>query len=635
MFVFYALVRVLSSDILAAHEIQQLTGSRMNHIKKIEINHFRSIHRLVINDLRDINVFSGSNDVGKSNVIKALNLFFENEIDWETQLDIERDTNTFHAHRSRWGKIRKSVSVKLTFTKPQVPRGRYPRLPDVFWIKRQWDRDYSVLPNTTWGAEGESKPRSNWQRGLTEFLNRSRFFYVPAVRSRGYLEYLLGQFLEVAIDKSDQDVLEAIGHLAEILETRTSDLREILYSVTGLKMALELPDDLLNVLRAVDVITEGNVPLQYRGDGIQSLIVPGLLEFLCGRGRNEFCYWGFEEPENSLEYRRASDFAQNLSKHYANKVQVFLTSHSPAFLSDVESRTSVFHVMQQIEDYSLTGHIEQTSRVQRVDPDDAELSEVLGLAKFSRDFGLQFIEKLNQRDRIVESQRRELVRIKRPRLLVEGKNDQTTLEYAWSRLYSNELPFEIMVAGDAKAVAHQISMWTAASEKPACALFDHDIEGIKAIGALKDYRKRGFIKDSSAKNIKYTQGDSVLAITLPSPTWRVKNLENHNLPMEYYFSDSVLLGLDRKPDSTIFSRTTYIKERKVKTESKSAIQALIDANEVTTVHRKIDGPGKERLVEILPELPDEEFAAFSSLFDVVITHLIPRLELTRRPNAHN
>ncbi len=275
----------------------------MNLIKRIEIKHFRSINELVIEDLSHINVFSGANDVGKSNVIKALNLFFENHIDWQTTFDLERDTNTLHAHRSRRGKVRKLVSVKLAFTKPS---GRYPKLPDVFWIKRQWDRDNPIYPSTTWGGEGESKSRTKWQRGLTEFLNRSRFFYVPAIRSQNYFQHLLGQFLEVAINGADVEVLEALTYLAEILDTRTSELRNLLYSVTDLKMAFELPSDLLNILRAVDVITEGNIPLQYRGDGIQSMTIPAILQYICERGRNEFCYWGFEEPENSLEFRRAS-----------------------------------------------------------------------------------------------------------------------------------------------------------------------------------------------------------------------------------------------------------------------------------------------------------------------------------------
>ncbi len=600
----------------------------MDYIKKIEINHFRSINRLVINEVNDINVFSGSNDVGKSNVIKALNLFFENQIDWQTPLNLGRDTNTFHAHRSRWGKVRKSISVKLTFQKPRVPRGRYPRLPDVYWIKRQWDRDYPINPNTTWGAEGESNPRTNWQRALTEFLNRSRFYYVPAIRSQGYFQHLIGQFLEIAIGDSDQEVLEAIAYLAEILDTRTSELRDILYSITGLNMAFELPSNLLNVLRAVDVVTEGNVPLQYRGDGIQSLTVPGLLQYLCGRGRNEFCYWGFEEPENSLEYRRVNELARNLSEQYSKDVQVFLTSHSPAFLTNEDPHTSIFHVMQQFEEYPLTGHVEQTSRVELVNRDDAQLSEVLGLSDFSREFSERFIQKLNERDKVVKSQETELIRIKKPRLIVEGKNDRKTLEHAWERLYADAIPFEIKPASNANEVTNQIRVWRELSDKRVVALYDHDEGGIKAIKGLN--RVNTFTSDISSSNYRYTCGEQVLAITLPSPPEREEHAKHETLSMELYFSYSLLRQIDEQPGSEIFSRTNYSKYGAIKHESKQAVQILINNQDVTIENRKIEGPGKDRLVEMLPELPDKEFAFFDGLFTTIAAHLVPEFEFTPR-----
>ena len=44
-------------------------------IKKIHIAHFRSIVNETIN-VSDFNIFVGMNDVGKSNVLKALDMFF-------------------------------------------------------------------------------------------------------------------------------------------------------------------------------------------------------------------------------------------------------------------------------------------------------------------------------------------------------------------------------------------------------------------------------------------------------------------------------------------------------------------------------------------------------------------------------
>lgn len=54
----------------------------MNIIDSVTIRYFRSVYTLNLSNCKDLNVFSGKNDVGKSNIIKALNLFFNQETDY-------------------------------------------------------------------------------------------------------------------------------------------------------------------------------------------------------------------------------------------------------------------------------------------------------------------------------------------------------------------------------------------------------------------------------------------------------------------------------------------------------------------------------------------------------------------------
>ncbi len=57
----------------------------------MEIRNFRSIQHLIINtNLNDLNVFVGKNDIGKSNILRALNLFFNNETDLGKKLNFNR-----------------------------------------------------------------------------------------------------------------------------------------------------------------------------------------------------------------------------------------------------------------------------------------------------------------------------------------------------------------------------------------------------------------------------------------------------------------------------------------------------------------------------------------------------------------
>ena len=52
----------------------------MRIIKEIRIGYFRSFSQKVeVKTIKDLNIFSGKNDSGKSNILKALNLFFSDE----------------------------------------------------------------------------------------------------------------------------------------------------------------------------------------------------------------------------------------------------------------------------------------------------------------------------------------------------------------------------------------------------------------------------------------------------------------------------------------------------------------------------------------------------------------------------
>lgn len=73
---------------------------------------------------------------------------------------------------------------------------------------------------------------------------------------------------------------------------------------------------------------QGNVRFSERGDGIQVRYIPSILNFILGSVA-KICIWGYEEPENSLEYNLALQMADNF-KNYIYNNQIFLTTHSPA-----------------------------------------------------------------------------------------------------------------------------------------------------------------------------------------------------------------------------------------------------------------------------------------------------------------
>src|SRR5262249_7746387 len=157
----------------------------------IEIAYFRSIHKARLRGFSDLVVLAGRNDVGKSNILKALNLFFNNHTDWNTPFDFQRDFS-----RKRLAEVRKDtikgkqyVQIKIGF----VRGNRYDKsLPERFTVTRTWYRD-SLIPDTRSSlqrqfAKGEvpAKSLDRALASLQRYLNTVRFEYVPAIKDQQF-----------------------------------------------------------------------------------------------------------------------------------------------------------------------------------------------------------------------------------------------------------------------------------------------------------------------------------------------------------------------------------------------------------------------------------------------------------------
>ena len=373
---------------------------KMDVISKVEIRNFRSIYRLEVEGLSHVNIYSGLNDVGKSNVIKALNLFFNNQVDWQTDLEFERDTNTFHASKPRNWKTRKLISVKLTFERP---RNRYRSLPEIFWVKRQWDKDNLTQPGETFGDTRGVISDSRKRSSITKFLKRCKFFYVPAIRGQAYFQYLVRSLAATLADQPSADLEEASNQVEYAISNRSAVLIAELQAITNLDFELQLPSSMRALLEAAAFHTQGNIPLYLRGDGIQSMTVPVVLSYLSKESRGDFYFWAFEEPENSLEYIKSTELADQIHTAYSDDAQIFVSTHSPAFVAMRNRRTSVYRTYKEVEMYEQTGYQEFVTKVQAVSVrgtvnDEILLPEELGFFRIAEEFDSKMRRMVQERD---------------------------------------------------------------------------------------------------------------------------------------------------------------------------------------------------------------------------------------------
>lgn len=87
------------------------------NITKIEIRNFRSVRNLSLSPGK-LAVLVGKNDSGKSNILRALNLFFNGRTMPANDLDFEIDHNVFNNPNRR----AKEISIKLEITVPESYR---------------------------------------------------------------------------------------------------------------------------------------------------------------------------------------------------------------------------------------------------------------------------------------------------------------------------------------------------------------------------------------------------------------------------------------------------------------------------------------------------------------------------------
>ena len=166
----------------------------MNIIKNVEISYFRSIYKSKLKDLRVLNVLSGRNDAGKSNVLRALNLFFNGQTDWQKDLNFYQDFsfNRLDQVRKESVKGRQFISIAIEFYRPET----YDKsLPLTFKVTRTWFRESKNYVETN-NLEATEKAKklpatlNTAKRFLQIFLNRVHFEYVPAIKDRTYYDRL-------------------------------------------------------------------------------------------------------------------------------------------------------------------------------------------------------------------------------------------------------------------------------------------------------------------------------------------------------------------------------------------------------------------------------------------------------------
>lgn len=602
----------------------------MKLIDSVIIRYFRSVYTLTVSPCEDITVLTGKNDVGKSNILKALNLFFCNQSDYLHNFDFDEDYSILRKEEVRKDTIRgqQFISISIRFNRGERMINS---LPPTFTVTKRWDMHSSESKMTSDVQErmkqyakkqGIRYSEKTTTTFLSTFLNKIRYIYVPAVKDDRVFNGMLNILQQSLFNSKNKGILDApIGHANEAVQKIVGVLQADFQLATGIQNFIELPSTLnyaRGLLQVNTSIENGSVTIDKRGDGIRSHYIPKILDYVASQTNNLYI-WGFEEPENSYEYRRCIQVAHEFENQYSKNSQIFLTSHSPAFFSNESDRKTVFRVTS--DPHGKTVKFE----------DGVSLDEELGYIELYREF-IEQVENLQkenkkQKDEVV-SLKEEINQSKVPIVLTEGKTDTSLLILARERLKLERFnQWEIRPIKSDKTSNNEVLLKYLEELRdnmqppmPVIGIFDRDTKLETIIDGKKiDIRDEDYVKIS----------DYIYAFALPIPHGRK---ESDQISIEHYFTDEeIMTELEGK---RLFLGNEFYKTGVYKGEKDynyKAIAKVVDTikiieHETKSYVTKADGTGdfsisKARFVEAIESnkdgFVDFSFGEFRKVFDIL------------------
>lgn len=583
----------------------------MQLIEEIEISYFRSFYKFKLRHLTDLNVIFGRNDSGKSNVVRALNLFFSQEPDHTQPFDFAVDfCERRRAEAEASEDVRKFLYVKVTFnTPPSFQRS----LGKSFHVKRQW----TVSRGQEYHEEISSNIPSKRRHIATRFMNQIKFIYIPAIKDIRIFEMLLAEIHEsIAKSKPFVDAVDAFTHN---LQDLTSEMFSGLPKSVSNSTKIGPPTQLSQLFKTLDFETTLDGELtprsltRQRGDGVKVRHIPELLNFISQNDSFDYHIWGFEEPENSLDFSAAqSEAPRLLALAKSDEVQIFVTTHSPSFYLLEDPRASKFYVTKNAEGLS---DVLQGGELKRLNAQEA-IGEGFYLPAVAD--ALKNVAAVEVRARETEAHlaalKQELKSLSTPIVLTEGRTDAKILMIAWRKLYGGQPPFAIRSCetsdedsggnGGASNLSLRLRGIAADSACPVIGLFDADGEGQKAFQLDRNFETMQI----ADQEIKVSKHKKAFAIRLSAPEFREDCRDHGNLPIEYLFRDEHLstevdgkcLTLNR-PNASIMIGTRRIEK---------------PLDDVT--HLKTVGKGKVDFANVIvPTFPAEAFDGFEPTFGLI------------------
>lgn len=332
----------------------------MKFIEEVVIDRFRSCRKTTIKGINEFAVFAGRNNTGKSNILRALCLFFTDEIEPGTSLDLKRDCNAAAKEKRRI-----TIEVKFCLDQrikiQQTIKDVMKLIPRNCRIRKEYEADLLSAKGYKTHYYINAKRISDTDKfKIDQFINLFTFRYITANRTpsavleenlselRAELKFKLNATLRHR--RGQNENLEGLQeHALSVIKTIAQDLftpikDEIIKADKNISdVNIQTPDDITELVNAAvyQLKTSSGIILseKLQGQGIQNVLLFAVLYLVDKNFHRKFGWkiatiWAVEEPETFLHFDLENQLANYFSSICAKegeRFQILCTSHSNVF----------------------------------------------------------------------------------------------------------------------------------------------------------------------------------------------------------------------------------------------------------------------------------------------------------------
>jgi putative ATP-dependent endonuclease of OLD family len=332
-------------------------------ISKLSISKYRAFDRKVTIPLYDFTVLTGPNNLGKSTVLRALDLLF----------------NPGRYGRHGIGYIRRRGAYKFDDDYPKRYQGRRgPRWPTHMEARLELSREDKEAALEEFGLtipdhielvlEYESdKHRERFQphyqligfpagdgqqRFLDWIAHRFSYVYIPATRNvDDFRGSVFAELVEGAIHRVSQSHQriraikefydDAKEQLSVLEATLAEELRAFMPAVSSVQfITADLELSRIITVRDVEIDDGAQTSLQQKGDGFKSLFAISMLQFIAQQRFGQNLIFGIEEPEAHLHSSAIYEVKETL-RELSQSFQILITTHSPILIQRDDLRSNI------------------------------------------------------------------------------------------------------------------------------------------------------------------------------------------------------------------------------------------------------------------------------------------------------